>query len=211
MGTRVALAALPFPNIPEHLASRDYPARMEPCPEVRDWAREMFLDFQSTFYNSDHEHLEQASLGFLWTNRKFLDKGRHVLGEASMGQPTGKPWSQMQRTMLYSEWFGEIPDFVITLDAVFLAEAGPDQICAVIEHELYHCGLMKDKYGETVFDPITGLPRFCIRGHDIEEFTGVVGRYGPWNKGLKLMREALNQKPLYGPVELDGICGTCGR
>nr|WP_271894430.1 putative metallopeptidase [Phyllobacterium sp. IY22] len=47
-----------------------------------------------------------------------------------------------------------------------------------MEHELYHAGQDRDSFGAPKFRKSTGLPVFILRGHDIEEFIGVVRRYG---------------------------------
>jgi hypothetical protein len=59
------------------------------------------------------------------------------------------------------------------------AEACDDAtFCALVEHELSHCGQERDEFGMPRFKKSTGMPAFCMRGHDVEEFVGVVRRYG---------------------------------
>ena len=73
---------------------------------------------------------------------------------------------------------GDLPDFLITFNTVYAAEADDATWCARCEHELYHCGQAMDRWGSPRFNPFTGLPVFCVRPHDCEEFVGVVKRYG---------------------------------
>ena len=49
----------------------------------------------------------------------------------------------------------------------------------MLEHELYHIGVMRDEDGEIVYSDSSGLPKHYLAGHDVEEFIGVVKRYGP--------------------------------
>jgi hypothetical protein len=54
----------PYP--PEHLLGGL--GSFEPAPEVLRWARATFINDGAVVENPDHEHLQQAEIGFLWTN-----------------------------------------------------------------------------------------------------------------------------------------------
>jgi hypothetical protein len=69
-------------------------------------------------------------------------------------------------------WFGDVPDFIITIDAEYAMSCSDAEFCALIEHELYHAAQETDPFGAPKFRKSTGLPVFTLRGHDIEEFIG---------------------------------------
>ncbi|MDV6320963.1 putative metallopeptidase, partial [Chromohalobacter sp. HP20-39] len=76
-----------------------------------------------------------------------------------------------------AEWFGRVPAWLITLDAEYCANCSDAEFCALVEHELYHIGQETDAFGAPAFTK-DGLPKLFLRGHDVEEFVGVVRRYG---------------------------------
>lgn len=102
---------------------------------------------------------------------------------------------------------------MITLDAPYCAGASDTAFCALLEHELYHCG-QKVNDGTPVFSRETGLPQWAIRGHDVEEFIGVVRRYGKDAAGwqvAEMVRAAAQyeREPVFSPETLAGVCGSC--
>jgi len=48
----------------------------------------------------------------------------------------------------------------------------------------------RDAFGAPKFKKSTGLPSFTLRGHDVEEFVGVVRRYGAAAAGVQAMIDA---------------------
>ena len=108
------------------------------------------------------------------------------------------------------EWFGDVPDFLITFHAGAAASMDDPSFCALVEHELYHCAQKLDDYGMPKFSQ-DGSPSFCIRGHDVEEFVGVVARYGADAAGVSAMVDAANAGPTIGRASIAGVCGTCLR
>lgn len=45
-------------------------------------------------------------------------------------------WSRARAEQVM-EWFGQIPDFIITLAASYCAQCGDAKLMALVEHELY--------------------------------------------------------------------------
>lgn len=195
-----------FPKIPDRLLDDEIRV-IEPCPDVAYWVRETFLNERSELFNSDHNHLLEAEIGFLWTNVENQKQGKQILGTAELGEGGGPAWQKARREEQLDRWFFGVPDFVITLDAVFLSTADPAGICALIEHELYHCHFAVNEWGEAKTDK-DGNKIWGMKPHDIEEFSGVVKRYGTAH--IEEFAEAVRSKPLFGHSELQGICGTCG-
>lgn len=108
------------------------------------------------------------------------------------------------------EWFGRVPAYLITLDASYCRQCSDTDFCALVEHELYHIAQKRDAFGAPAFTK-EGLPKLGIQGHDVEEFVGVVKRYGagdPDGAIARLARAAANQ-PEVSRANIAGACGTC--
>jgi len=197
------------PQPPASILDQLSPAAFIPAPEVSDWFRATFLDEGSKLFNADHAHLEHADIGFLWTN---VSNGRHqraVIGQCEVGTPRamGK-WAKARAELQINEWFGDIPDFIITLDANYCAQASDTEFCALLEHELYHAGQEIDEFGLPKFTQL-GEPKFGIKGHDVEEFVGVVRRYGVTRPDVQALVDAAKGKPAIASVHVSQACGTC--
>lgn len=182
------------------------------APELEAWARNTFISEISPIYNPDHAHLQMASLGFVWTNEPNTRAGRVILGQCEIMPPMsmGK-WQRARALAQVSDWFGQMPDFLITISAGAAQYMDNDSFCALIEHELYHAGQATDDFGQPRFNKRTGLPVFAIKGHDVEEFVGVVRRYGASAAGVEEMVRAANKGPEVAPANVARACGNCLR
>lgn len=182
-----------------------------PDDDLRAWVFETFINAGASLENIDHAHLQDAAIGFLWTNCDNSRNMRTVLGQAELMPPMamGK-WQKARATQQIEEWFGEVPDFLITFHAAAAASMDDASFCALVEHELYHCAQKLDQYGMPKFSQ-DGSPSFCIRGHDVEEFVGVVARYGAEAAGVAAMVDAAQAGPTIGRASIAGVCGTCLR
>lgn len=182
-----------------------------PDDDLRSWIIDTFIAETGELANPDHAHLREAFLGVLWTNCDNSRNMRSVIGQAELMPPMamGK-WQRARATQQVVEWFGELPDFLLTFSAPAAATMDDASFCALIEHELYHCAQKLDRYGMPAFDK-EGQPVFAIRGHDVEEFVGVVARYGAQAAGVTEMVEAAKRGPLVGMASIAGACGTCLR
>jgi hypothetical protein len=136
---------------------------------------------------------------------------KRVVGEAEMPNFKGGAWQKARQEQQLEEWFGLVPDFIITLDSDFRHECDEVQFLALLEHELYHCGQQTDEFGMPKFSRSTGKPIFGMRGHDVEEFTGVVRRYGIGATGQDAIDfvQAATQEPEIAAVEIKALCGVC--
>lgn len=184
-----------------------------PAPEVDEWLRKAFLTETSPLYNVEHDHLNSALLGILWTNVSNVRQMRKVAGMVELPKPhpaLGK-WAKARQEMQLRNWFGtEELDFLITLDAEYAAGASDVQFCALVEHELYHCA-HKLEDGCPAFYRSTGKPKFTIKGHDVEEFVGIVRRYGVGAAAGDTIAlvAAAQSKPEIAPAEITSLCGLC--
>lgn len=203
------MIAMEFPKPPARVTESAVPLFI-PAPELREWAFATFIHKGGALENPDHEHLEDAEILFLWASYPEVRNGLEVAGTAEVNPKQEKRWAQGRQAAQFREWHSGVgPDFVITISAPFMAEADPVSVCAVIDHELYHCSQKKDESGDPKFSP-DGLPIWAIRGHDVEEFVGVAARYGAWSEGLKALKTVLDMPPLVARSETTrAVCG-CG-
>lgn len=197
LGQEGALTALPF----------------EPAPELEAWARAAFISEDAVLLNEEHAHLREATLGFMWTSVPNARGGNGVVGQAEIPSIQGGKWARARFFQQVEAWFGLVPDFMITLDAGFADQADDATFCSLVEHELYHCAQAKDAWGAPRFSKATGRPVFTMRGHDVEEFVGVVARYGVGAAAgqTAALVEAANRPPIVCEADIVGACGTCGR
>ncbi|EPS1221673.1 putative metallopeptidase [Burkholderia cenocepacia] len=181
------------------------------APAVTAWLFATFLDDESPLFNEDHAHLKDAQIGVLWTTVTNEKQMRRVAATAEQPMFRASAWGRARQEMQMCEWFGDIPDFVITIDARIAVEISDAQWCALIEHELYHCAQALDAFGAPRFNQRTGLPVYALKGHDVEEFVGVVRRYGAGNAAGQTAKlvEAANAAPEIGDFKISNCCGTC--
>lgn len=180
-----------------------------PAPDVANWIRSTFLDDGGALLNEEHAHLRDAMLGVLWTSYPNASKGRTVLGMAEMPMFRCGAWQRGRQEQQLFEWFGDVPDFLITLDAQYSAQSSDVEFCALIEHELFHCAQALNEFGLPRFNKSTGKPVFTMRGHDVEEFVGVVRRYGITSQAMRDMFEAAKKGPEIATLDVARACGTC--
>lgn len=181
-----------------------------PAPEIFEFIHATFFNEDSVAHNPDHEHLhhlEMPELSFLWAGAGFKQKGRFVLGECEKVMFQAGGWRRERQERQMEDWFGEVPKFLITLDASFCRECSDEQFFALLEHELYHIAQDQNEFGP-VFNMQTGLPKLIIKGHDVEEFFGVVRRYG-MSDDVRRMVEIANQSPELSGFDVANTCGTC--
>jgi hypothetical protein len=193
------------PTPPRSLPERAF----EPSPTAATWIRETFILPGAPLHNPDHAHLEHAKLGVVWTGVLNNRHQRTILATCeTTKQNTSGAWKKARAEQQLEDWFGELPDFLITLYAPALTAFDDRSFCAVIEHECYHAAQAKDEFGAPKFSRETGKPLFALRGHDIEEFHGVAARYG-LPADLKALLDLAQQQPQLPDRVIEGACGTC--
>lgn len=183
-----------------------------PAPELLEWATSTFIVEDAPLFNPEHSHLEVANIGILWTNVANTRHGRSVVGQAEFKPPGGTmgKWARARAQAQIYGWFGSASlDFLLTFHAQYAADCSDKAFCALVEHELLHCGQAKDEFGAPKFMQETGMPVFCVRGHDIEQFTSVVARYGADAAGVRAMVDAAAAAPEIDETMLGIACGSC--
>jgi hypothetical protein len=204
------------PRPPERLLGQDgaltaYP--VEPAHDLEAWMRATFINEDAPLLNEEHLHLRDARLGVLWCALPNERQGNAVVGMCEEATFIGNRWAKARWAQQIGGWFGEIPDFLLTFDAGYADECSDAAFCALVEHELLHAGQKKDAWGAPRFSKMTGRPVFGIRGHDVEEFVGIVERYGAGNGAgrTRALVEAAGRAPIICEADIAGACGTCGR
>jgi len=196
---------LPPPEVAEAVEGIFLPAH-----DLAAWVNETFIAEDGDLVNAEHSHLEAATIGFLWTNVANTRQMRRVLGQCERGQPQGSmgKWAKARAEQQVIAWFGDVPDFIITIDATHAATCSDIEFCALIDHELYHAGQELDAFGSPKFRQ-DGRPAFTMRGHDVEEFIGVVRRYGVVSPEIEALVSAAKGRPEIGMASISQACGTC--
>ncbi|HAV4234119.1 TPA: putative metallopeptidase [Acinetobacter baumannii] len=175
------------------------------------WIEETFLCEWGKLHNPDHEHLlsfQPPEISFLWAYAKCEAKDKRVYGQTEKVMINVGGWRKQRQELQLINWFGDIPKYIITLDARVCQVMSDTDFCALVEHELYHIGHKKNKdSGEFEYTSV-GEPRLYLRGHDVEEFHGVVQRYGASEEVQKMVNLA-NEGPTISRANIAHACGTC--
>lgn len=184
----------------------------KPAPDLLEWVTSTFIAEGSKLENPEHAHLLCANIGMLWTSAGNSRNGKIIVGQAEFKPPGGTmgKWQRARAQAQLAGWFGPTPlDFLVTVSAPYAAICTDAEFCALIEHELCHCGQARDEFGAPKFSRSSGLPIFGMRGHDIEQFTSVVARYGADAAGVRALIDAAAQAPVIDAAKLQIACGTC--
>jgi Putative phage metallopeptidase len=139
----------------------------------------------------EHSHLREGEATIEWLLRvdPKVQAGRRVLGTCYLPTVQGQ-LKDFFMWMLERE-FGHIPHFLIILDREYWAESSPREREILVYHELCHAVQAVDKFDAPRFDK-DGQPMWALRGHDVEEFTATVERYGAWNAEIQHFVTAAN-------------------
>ncbi|MDT8923771.1 putative metallopeptidase [Pseudomonas taiwanensis] len=180
---------------------------LSPAPEVWEWIQREILAETGSIHNPEHAHLIDANIGVLWASSAFNKKGRSVLGQAEQLMIRAGGWQKARQEQQMRAWFGEEPDYLITLAADYCSQCTDAEFCALVEHELYHIAQATDEFGAPKFTQ-DGMPKLYLRGHDVEEFVGVVRRYGA-SEDVQQLIEAASRPPEVAKINISRACGTC--
>lgn len=203
------IVGMPRPKPSEHFLADFYPYnRLIPADGVYDWVYQNIIAETGIIHNPDHIHLDGADIAFMWAQHGFTKKGRTVLGQAEEVMFRAGGWQKSRMEQQMNEWFGHQPDYIITLAADYCSQCTDLEFCALVEHELYHIAQATDDYGAPKFNKETGMPVLKLRGHDVEEFVGVVRRYGA-SKDVQEMVDAANRPAEVAHIDVARACGTC--
>ena len=143
-----------------------------------EWSKapQIVIDIARDIIKQHHPDLVEARIAFVMRSTALRSGGKLVLGKAR------KVTDEQQVHIPY--------DFVIWIAADMWHTLTPIQKQALIDHELSHCA----------WDHVEGA---SVRGHDVEEFTHIIERYGFWWPGAEPFESAVTQALLI-PVERTG-------
>ncbi|CBJ38320.1 conserved protein of unknown function [Ralstonia solanacearum CMR15] len=191
------------------LAPENWIHHYAPAKDLAGWVQSQIIE-EGPLHNEEHVHLLHADVAFLWAAERYEKQGRHVLGQTEEVAFRVGRWQRGRQEQQLKEWFGRVPDWLITLDAEYCANCSDAEFCALVEHELYHIGQEKGDFGAPAFTR-DGLPKLFLRSHDVEEFIGVVRRYGVGdpNGALAQLVSAANSTPQVRALNVSMACGTC--
>jgi hypothetical protein len=184
--------------------------RFEPAPGLLEWLTSTFIADDGALANPDHAHLISARIGALWTNAPNSRHGRKIVGQCEFRPPGGSlgKWQRARAKAQLYGWFGGDLDFLLTFNAEYAATSSDSEFCALVEHELYHAGQARDEFGAPRFYKDSGLPVFELRGHDVEEFVGIVKRYGADAAHVAAFVAAAQTSDVQAE-RVAAACGTC--
>tara|TARA_R110000868_G_scaffold118062_14_gene313370 strand:+ start:1336 stop:1971 length:636 start_codon:yes stop_codon:yes gene_type:complete len=196
----------PQPTIDEHHFDQFAPDQ----DGLGEWAREMFIDEDGPLFNQRHMHLAEAAIGWLWTSAENANRDKLVAGECRLIGPAQRKWTSGMARFQLAQWFGYVPDFLITISADYARVCDDWAFCALIEHELCHAAQDVDVFGMPRFNK-EGQPMFRLVGHDVEQFVDVVARYGAGAADVEELVRVANKGPSIGEAQMRLACGTCRR
>lgn len=195
-------------------ADEEEAIRIVPASDLKNWVVANFLTLGGPLHNPDHDHLAEMlhdNEGFLasaWASTAYTRTKRMVLGQCEKVMFQQGGWKKARQEQQMRDWFGFVPIYLITIDASFCEKANDNEFCALFEHELYHIGVERDSDGEIIYSDHTGLPKHYLAGHDVEEFIGVVKRWGA-NDSVKRLVEVAKNPPFVSDLDISKCCGNC--
>ena len=142
-------------------------------------------------FEDDFEHLEEASIGYLMTNKELKIRGRLCAAFVTI------PNAQGQDRWIY-QWalthrFGFMPDILMVANTEVWEEYSEEARVALVHHELCHIHQKESSRGP-VFSKDDGRPELILVDHDLGEFFSVIGKYGEWQAGVRIFKARLKDK-----------------
>ena len=195
-------------------ADEEEAIRIVPASDLKQWVVANFLTLGGPLHNPDHDHIaemlhdNEGFLAFAWASTAYTRAKRMVLGQCEKVMFQQGGWKKARQEQQMRDWFGFVPIYLITIDASFCEKANDNEFCALFEHELYHIGVERDSDGEIIYSDHTGLPKHYLAGHDVEEFIGVVKRWGA-NDSVKRLVEVAKNPPFVSDLDISKCCGNC--
>lgn len=205
----------PFP--PTELidqAEEEDAIRLAPAQELLAWVKANYLTIGSQLHNPDHDHIaellhdNEEFLAFAWASSAAMAKKRMVLGQCEKVMFNQGGWKKARQEQQMRDWFGFVPQYLITIDAAFCEQTSDREFCRLIEHELYHIGVERDEDGEIIYSDVTGLPKHYLAGHDVEVFFGEIRQHGIDSSVQRLLEIAKNA-PFVSETNIAACCGNC--
>lgn len=133
----------------------------------------------------EHEHLtaNEVPIGYLMRNDPKHKGNKVELGSVHEVKSMFQGGFKELGLQLLAGLLGELPAYLVVLNAPWWDAASAMEKEALVFHELAHIQQAIDRYGAPKFDR-DGLPVFKCVEHDIGEFNSVVARYGHWTPDI---------------------------
>jgi len=195
-------------------AEEEEAIRLAPAPELKEWVMNNWLTLGGELHNPDHDHIaellhdNEEFLAFAWASSAAVAKKRMVLGQCEKVMFNVGGWKKARQEQQMRDWFGFVPQYLITVDAAFCEQASDREFCRLIEHELYHIGVERDEDGEIIYSDMTGLPKHYLASHDVEVFFGETKRWGA-DESVKRLLEIAKNAPFVSETSIAACCGNC--
>lgn len=139
------------------------PTYFEPAPEVERIGKKMVEQY--------HPDLRGTRIEYVFRSKATKRHGRATAGTAQkytgLKAMLATPGAQSSEDLAF---------FVITIARDIWETLDPRKREALVDHELEHCRIEVDEDGDA---------HLTMRGHDIEEFSSIVGRHGLWSDDLE--------------------------
>jgi len=195
-------------------AEEEEAIRLAPASELKEWVMNNWLTLGGELHNPDHDHIaellhdNEEFLAFAWASSAAVAKKRMVLGQCEKVMFNVGGWKKARQEQQMRDWFGFVPQYLITVDAAFCEQASDREFCRLIEHELYHIGVERDEDGEIIYSDMTGLPKHYLASHDVEVFFGETKRWGA-DESVKRLLEIAKNAPFVSETNIAACCGNC--
>ena len=134
----------------------------------------------------EHQHIADNDIAIGWLMRNDpKHKGNKVeLGSVHDVKTMFQGGFKDLGLQLLAGMLGDLPDFLIVINAEWWRQAAPREREALVFHELAHIQQAIDRFGAPRFDR-DGLPVFKCVEHDVAAFNSEVARYGAWSPDLR--------------------------
>lgn len=159
--------------------------QLVPRPEKRAKPDELEpYSYVDRLVREHHDDLAKARIAVAW----MLDVKPDRDGHLTLGR--------LKKATDLDREFREY-DLVVMLNSTVWKNLDNKQRTALVDHELCHAALQRDKNGEPIRDE---RDRLCYRTrkHDIEEFVAVVKRHGMYLSDIAELVKAAAESPLFG-------------
>jgi hypothetical protein len=148
------------------------PNEYMPAPEVAEIARQLIARV------TQHHELVNCHIEYMFIKKAPKSKGRVKLGCVRLvtGRNAWLVGLNGERTT--KTFLTGVPFFLMEISHdEWHARLDDSQKIALVDHELSHCAIS--------YDDETGEPVLSTRGHDVEEFVGVISRNGLWKDDVQ--------------------------
>lgn len=151
-------------------------------PSGSDHPREVFNRLLAECEEFRHLLDGEPIVEWLFKEIPTVRNNREILGTVYMPSVQGQ-LKPLFEWFMFKEW-GYIPDYLVVLDDGYWEGASSKEREILVYHETCHMIIKTDQYGAPMFDKDTGVPKWALAGHDVEEFVKVVKRYGAHNADI---------------------------